>query len=1048
MRASINKMIKNCARGGAQYRGLRLRIAEAITAQNENVEPLSDFLAERFFDLKNGTWVNLALNDKDWAFVARLRSIEGRRFNRSYLNLALNYITANANRIKAMYEVEAEISRLLLKEGPDVAEAHWNKLDKKDVQSLFASRLACALRHSAKDELVAHFSTTHYSDWMRKRFLYPFIYFFINRPPDEFIDSHLSHLLPPGYENAQERTVIEFLLRDELAYEENLAFKCYVALAAHPYDACEFLLNHCEVWYAKTGTLGELEKNAIDVLESIVPASRKEFLPALFGREACLRELRVDIAQVDGTCLPREQFGNIVEALLGSEISDSNRLLPLNIFLRAAVQLRINHYPQVHEYDTVVAFSHVYWFTAAGRLLGAYLTSLYLLPRREQPFEARQLFRLAGFCGGITPLLATSPRSFQHLLGSVSGSDPAALANHIALLDVPSGDRSDRLWINRIHFELSKLENSGHFKVWLQKVFESLPVMPAYLTGIDWSWFSEMIKLLRIGPFRGSPAGIYVLLLQHIEGRWIEMNTLRIAVEPVAIESGGLDQFLKWCITSFAEKTVALVRYFLTADMLLWLKLEVNYVAALSSRMRAIEICAREFGLSPLLTEENIIQEQRAYTAALLSINLGANQFEISWDILKKDVSLSQGDVYDAYLAFRADIQASSVLTQAKLEVDYPFAIGRHHKYSITNRDWPLFNVIMGVINTLMEHPSQGIESILAIRIRHNTLRREYLAVVAQLKRSNIPNVSGADRIYIVPRFGAAIGRAVQDWVDKFMHQRRPGKDSAVFDFVPTQDDLDGLLDRCREYSESGQIFDMVASWIKNRLDGQLKVARGLLSRELAAAMEVAVNERVLELQSEEPHFQSIREIGRVLVAALNQQTDKLTEWFSLSAAVGSSVSVSDLHLAVCERFQAEIDGGVLQLGRPTGKNMPDIIKENVRMVYDLWCEAVLNAVKHSEVEEVRVRVTSYGDDSFAGLVFSSSCKKVDNIDSNIAGHPYTSIQDALFRDIQSGLAKIACLSASAAGSEIVVRAVNRPGFFHLIVPLTKLQPEFLGDGK
>lgn len=1001
---------------------------------------LSEFLGKELFDLKNDTWVNLALTDKDWTYIARLRAANGHRFDRSYLNLTLNYIAANADRVRAMYNAEAAVSRLLLSEGPDAADLHQQTLDKKDQQSLFSFRLACALHHSAKDELVAYFSGIHYSAWMRKRFLYPFVYFFINRPPDDFIDHHLSHLLPPGYENAQERAVIEFLLKDELAYDASFSFKCYVALTVHPYDACEILLNHCEATYAKNGMLGELERRAIEAVIDVVPTSRSELLPALFGKENCLREFRSDIQQDIESCFPKEEFGGAIDSLLGTAVTDGRQPHSLNQFVRAAAQLRLKHYPHVFDYEIVVSFARAYWFTGAGRVLGAYLTSLYLLPRRERPFELRELFRLAGFCGGITPLVATAPRGFQHVVTKIPNLSPSALTDHVALLNSPRGTRSDRVWLNQVHFELSSLEHAGHFRPWLQRVFESLPVMPGYLTGIDWSWFAEMVRLVRIEPFR-SPAGIYALLLQYVEGRRKETNTLRIAVEPAAKAAGGLDSFLKWCFRSFGDKAVPLVRYFLTADMLLWLQLESNYVAALSSRMRCIEMCAREFGFGPLLSEETIVQEQKAYTAALLAINVGANQFEISWDILKKDVALAQGDVYNAYLAFREDDDSSAILTLAKQETDYYFAIGQRARYLIVNRDWPLFSVIAGIIDTFMEHPAQGIESLLAIRIRHNTLRREYLAAVAQINRANIPNVSGADREYIVPKFEATVGRVVQEWVDKYMHQKRPNKVHAVFDFVPGQEDLDGLLDSCRNHSEHGRTFDEVSRWIKMRLDAQLQTARSLLSKELRATLQTEIENRIVTLQIEEPYIHSIREIGRVLVAALNQQTDKLMEWFAMPSVTGTNVAIDDLHLAVCERFQTEIDGGTLALGRPTGRHAPLILKDNVRMVYDLWCEGVLNAVKHSGLMVSRVRISSYRNSRFSGLMISSKRACLDKAEQDVAGHPYTSVHDALFRDVESGLAKIASLSASVVGDAVVVRAVKRPRFFHLVVPLVRLNP-------
>jgi hypothetical protein len=1011
-------------------------MADAIASQNENVERLSEFLEHRLFDIGNDTWVNLSLTDKDWPHIKRLRAVNGHRYDRSYLNLTLGYIEANADRVSSMYAAEASISRKLITDGPDAADIERSGLSKKDQQSLFASRLACALHHSTKDQLVGFFSERSYSDWIRKRFLYPFIYYFINRPPDEFIDYHLSHLLPPGYANPQERAVIEFLLRDELAYSETLSFKCYIALVTHPYDACEILLNHCEAMYASTGMIGESEVSAVAGLVNIVPRSRQETLPALFGRASCLSSLQRNIVQDESSCFPSAEFGAEIDSLLGVTVREPAKSLPKNRLMATAIQIRDTRYPRVQDYDTVVSMARAFWFTSAGRLLGAYLTSLYLLPRRERAFELRELFRLAGICGGVVPLLATAPRGFQHLMKAIPTLTVGALIEQVTPVKGSSGERNDRLWLSVVQFELSVLEHSGHFKRWLQKVFDSIPVAPGYLTGIDWDWFAGMLKLFRIGPFRGSAPGIYTLLLQYIEGRRRETNTLRIAIEDVAKKAGDLDRFLSWCITTFGERTVALVRYFLTADMILWLQLERNYVAALGSRMRAIEICVRKFDWGPMLSEETLLQEERIYTAALLAINVGANQFEISWDILKKDVGLAQGDVYNAYLTFNGEGPSRSILTLANQETDYHFAIGPVARYSIINRDWPLLNVIAGIIDTFMEHPTQGIESVLAIRIRHNMLRREFLSVVAHVKRVHVQNVSASERKYIAPKFEAVIGRVVQSWIDRYMHQRRVGLESAVFDFVPSQTEITGLIDGCRGHTAFGQTFDAVAQWIRAKLDNQLHIARTLLTKELRSSLETEIERRTDELQVEEPQISSTREIGRVLIAAVNQQADKLVEWFRAPLTTGTSVAIQDLWLAVGERFQAEIDNDSLVLGRPVGKQIPTIRKNNVRMVYDLWCEVVLNAIKHSGLEKVRVRVSSFRDSHCTGLVFSSNCTLMESSEVLMSGHPYASIHDALFSDVQSGLAKVVCLSASIVGSEVRVRVVKRSRYFHLVVPL------------
>jgi hypothetical protein len=1036
----VNDSIRNFARGGSHYRELRLKIAETVVARKDIVEMLPDFLGKELFDLDNRTWVNLALTDKDWPFITKLRSASGKRFDHSYLNLTLSYIVANAKRVTELYNKEAKISELLIKSNLDGADAERQQLDEKDQQSLFSYRLTCALHHLQKDDLISYFSAVQYSAWTRKRFLYPFIYFFINRPADEFLDHHLSQVLPPGYENQQERAVIEFLLRDELAYEASLSFKCYVGLTAHPYDACEILLNHCEADYCRNGRLGQLEQLAVTMLTDIVPASRRVMLPALFGKEEDVTSLRDDCDPDPNSSIPNAALKPYIRSLLGNTPLSADPETDLGKVILAAIRVRHARYPTVRDYDLVVTFARAYWFTAAGRFLGAFLTALFLLPRREKTYELREALRLVGICGGVTPLIATAPRVYLHLNDRMPPCDFALLKAHVELLGSLPSRREDRLWFNQIHFELSALEHSGHFKIWLQKVFDSLPVMPLYLTGIDWSWFAGVLEFVRIGPFYGSPAGIYSLLLQHVEGRKKDTNYLRFAIEPVAKKTGTLEAFLDWAFEEFADKAVALIRYCLVPDMLLWLRLESNYVAALSSRMRAIETCARKFGLGALLTEEVIIQERKAYTAALLAINVGANQFEISWEILKKDVALSQGDVYNAYLTFRGEEKSQALLTSAKFDADYTFAIGQTAKYQIVNSDWPLFNVIVGMIDIFMEHPSQGIESILAIRIRHNSLRREYLAAVAQVRRSNIPGVTGSDRQYIVPKFDASIGRAIQAWVDMYMHQKRHAKPMAAFDFVPDQRDMEHLIEQCREHSDFGQTFDIVSRWIKTRLNLQLQNARSLLSKNLRSSIDGEVKAQIAAIQRDEPHIHSVADIGLALLAALNQQTDKLAEWFAMPTTVGSNVAIADLHLAVSERFQSEIETGALSLGRPSSNFEVVVAKEHVRMVYDLWCEAIVNVSAHSNIKKSLVRIGRFADGKYTGLVFSSTRKGTDVDQRDVAGHPYTSIHDSLFREGESGLPKIASLSASIVGSSVVVRALKRRGYFHLIVPISCCQ--------
>ena len=81
--------------------------------------------------------------------------------------------------------------------------------------------------------------------------------------------------------------------------------------------------------------------------------------------------------------------------------------------------------------------------------------------------------------------------------------------------------------------------------------------------------------------------------------------------------------------------------------------------------------------------------------------------------------------------------------------------------------------------------------------------------------------------------------------------------------------------------------------------------------------------------------------------------------------------------------------------------------------------------------------VLYWPDDRCRGLVFSNLHDDATNLGVNhVRGERYTSVTDAIFRDNNSGISKIAALSATIMNRSCSVRAEKRPRAFHLFVPL------------
>lgn len=552
-------------------------MTEFLNRPNDKIDSLGAFLGRTFFRLPKEGWRALELHDKDWKTIDSLIENQNSVLRSNLAQLVKNYILFNVDRVKSMQDIDSEINSLIFTSQFDEALKKLNTLDATDQQSLHAFRLFSSLNGHSDEILISKFSDSDtYSAWVRKRFLYPFIYYFVNLPRDRFVDLHLSHLMPPGRNNEIEKRVIKFFLRDEIAHQECLEFKLYVSLLSHPYDVCEFLCNHIEIAYSTNFTLNSVEDDLLEFLVQTAPNPRVQRLYHLTkGRGYGFQLDCPDLSLIFGNRVDESAATALSSLLTVNATSEPPVVDTKYWFLTYLAGNLQNAYPTADNYETLLVGLTRYHYLDVGRLMRTILAAVYLLPRQSAAVEARDFFRMTMFLGAITPLTCGMPSGRDLLkrgrLNYSHAQETQPIEDTSSVYANPT-EFGNRYRIPAIHWGLSKLQADGQFQEWLTIVRQNIPIRPAYLTGIDWVWIRQIIDEFRIRPFVQNANGLYTLLLEQVELERNDVNTLRAAMRPFLRGLAALGDVVTWLDSEFLQISIALWRYFFTADQLLWLE--------------------------------------------------------------------------------------------------------------------------------------------------------------------------------------------------------------------------------------------------------------------------------------------------------------------------------------------------------------------------------------------------------------------------------------------------------------------------------------------
>ena len=1047
---ATSTILKNYARGGGSFHTHRLQIIRAILDGDGQLESLSTFLRDTLFKLRPGAWSVFKFNLKDWELCDRIIAARSSEFDAALLALLGEYVISNLDAVRRLHDLSVRMSAWVLRSRSvgGEEEERMDAMDAMDAQSLFGLRVQCAVNQRSIEAMGTQLRAILGPGWARSRLSYPMMYHFVAHPPAGQLDSFLSYVLT-GEEQLSERFALKLMLSNDAGADLPLAFKLYIGLMGHPYDALEFVFDHVEQQVARDGSVDADLLRFVDEMAALLPDTRASRLSNLAASRIPMRD-EVDPGMLTSRLGLEPGEATRYAALVSTKAVEPG--VPGSIqSIDVLSNMRAAPYPSSLEFQYVTADAAIWSFIEAGRLITSLLRSMYMIDRVDRNIEARDVVRLLLAFGTVTPVIASAPSAMLLLRrlaakGEFFELPPQEIERFADTAVRPVVPHTDRLWINLLQWDLRRLEEAGRTEQWLRHVRAETKLRPSYLTGINWHWVEEVIRLHRLRPFR-SFDGAFLFIHMELE-RQVDPLRLRLVLDPL-LRGLDFDDAVERIVMEFGTASPAIVRRYLTTQNMLASGQASNYVAALDQRVRALEACIRAHNFGPLLTEEMYESEVRTLTAELLLSDVNAGKFEVPWATFRKDANASHEDLLLAVDSLRTRPEDESILTELT-ETPISYLNGASERYRVRQGDRAMFSLIIELIKSYMQHPAFGLEVILSGRFRHNNLVQELWAVMASTNAATIPGVSGFAQTELIEGYRDAAETFVDAWCSTNMQTKRPDRQQGLFNLVPTQKDVDTLIAAAGGQSHTSSVVDIVTVWIKDRLRKQVSDARAVFCKTFGTGLQAAFENKRDEQSAaltankftENNYRQSdIQKVYAAVNSAVMRKVDTLADWFDgIDAQPTDTISLADLCLAVEALFENMIDGRTLRA--EVDSRAADVLfgPDEVKIAFDLLREVYFNALRHGPPEGVRLSVQpkeAPSQEEAMVYIFTNDAEPgLANGTERFEGSRYSAATDAVLREGNSGRAKIAASAATLIGRDTTVHCITTPNTYALEIPL------------
>lgn len=1029
-------VLRNLMRGQGSHRPARHRIADTLLrAKFRFSAELNQFLLESTYRIDPGQWQNFPFSDGDWEDARKISASRRSVMLENVVDLVEQHIVVNKETVNRLIEFSDLLSCALLETPEADPTGLFEKLLPVDRQSLFFWRVVAAANSQNGKLLARRISDEMRSTWATRKFLYPFVFFSVNQPPEGHIQTSLKYVLNGG-EKEWERRLIEYAVGHQSSLIGNEAGFLWLSLLAHPFDALNLL---CDVLEEHTSCGNTAPDALVECAERISNQVNFRRLNSMIRRHRGELIKFVNEPDIEGIQLPiSKEAKSFYQSLilphpLTAPPKDSD-------FLNSLARLRKEKYPSQLTYDQVVFSSRRWRFTEAGRLLSGIAYLLFMFPRSEWPTEYKQFLRLVDFYGGASVLLLMAPgvatASNRNKIFSKRWAD---LASEMEVRVEAIGSVEDRTWINLLHREVSQDQNAGRVSDWISKIERNCPIKRNYLSGADWPWIEEVLRSRKVQPFRGDWRAAYVFLLKGVEQGDPDFSVIRSILRPI-YASINISDLINLIISAYEGRAAAFSYFFLSPQNLLLMEMSFNEIDAMAGRISALEECIRRYGFCETVTEDVYLDEIRALESAILYNSITSSQFEVPWQSFSNEMMIRTKDIYEASIELTQRNEGGAFPAGAsETENTVTFPNGVSNKVTLPNFKWASADVALEIIKSFMRDPGYGLEAILGTRIRHNVIEREFVGALQSLAQHSLPGVFRDVSIRITDAFVGEIKTDIQTWVDSYMHSLRPGKPHGMFRITPDHKELNAIVETIENSDSHREAVRSVVLWLQKRLGEDLEAARHLVQVDLKRKLEESVQHarENIEAQGVE-RVQDIDSVARAIQSEIDRKISQVGHWFEWPEENSSqTASLWEICRATFARFTTEIEVRNIRVRLSNDLEGVTYPRTSARLILDIASEVMMNHLKHAGGSSTSMRVTIRVVEGKRFIAFSSSCLGGGrNEVRTVLGERHNSQIEHLLASTGSGLKRIAGAYATALGKQLQIAAASRNGFFHVLLPI------------
>lgn len=982
---------------------------------------LNSFLRKSLLTLNKNYFATFTFEDSDWKLLAKQQPNKRSKLDEAFFSLWIDYIKENRAWLEELTKFSETVDACGITDDSETLIDAIKGLSIESSQSLYAIKAVASVSVNTPAYANTYFTKNLRSPWLREVFADGLMAASVTTISNgRFHDS--AEFMLSNLKWRPERQAIRYMLRPELS-NESRSLHSFVAMLSHPFDAFQLLIVEIERLWARGELLSEVDRQNLAL-----------------------------ITNVGGKLGARLE--NMLSIMDGSGPSDEFRRDDLSTFFRSATSSRqicsdLSNYkdgglaeaiihcakeiiPRPEMWERLYIFS-IHWnFSDIGRLVRAFLHTLYLTDRESPSEEFVLNLSVLEIRGKVDEVVACAPSGIEFLYRVLPRNKAEAALAHASSNILQPGEYQNRFQMAAIHWRLQVFERDVRPVEWMSYVLRWIPIRPEYLSGLNWVWLDKINGSYRLGHFSKCEndrlAYIYCFLIALSEDQNRDPVAIRTMIKKLTLRSP--EALLSYILEKTGDDfAAALVRYYLSTGEILHLKYAENPAAANLQRISSLDHIKRHCQEQKIIGPDYYETETSALQKMLFSQEINRGQFEFPWHRIQADARSDYKDYFETALELVRSGEGKKILGESMSSLDHTFKNKQAASYKVKNYQRQIATVILSLVDELLKQPVFGLEAILSSRFRHDTLERVFRSSATELITTEAIRLPVSVRREMHGHSWPVVSQSLNSWIATKLHSKRKSTPEGMFNLVPSQTDLDGMLYELIALDEFDSAFAVVQRWMVERLKLQLKEVRSSFEEELRDTLELRIQQAVDDIPANARYNeQDTKDYRRALTAAMDHCIADTISWFAIpeQEARGDFALPEAIEVAkqICDVNTNPFFGEFADIGR-----LPADIRKSALYTF---VDAFANVRKHAPNKSVRI--SRFGD----RVVFSNlSSREHINIiwDRTVNADNH----DALFSEGDSGLVKIAAGMYALQGKPLSIRAVKRRHCFHLVLPLEGL---------